>query len=87
MDFVPAMVNLAYLIFKSAKNNIKLNYGNKLHVDQMQNCNPGDLFGEELDDAYFQAANQLKLALSHDDKLADANHLMGVLYEFGLGVD
>ena len=87
MDFTPAMVNLGYLIFKSAKNNIKLNYGNKLMVDEMQNCNPTNIFGDDLDDAYFDAATQLKLALSHDDKLADANYLMGVLYEFGHGVD
>jgi len=87
MDFAPAMVNLGYLIFKSAKNNIKLNYGNKLMVDEMQNINPSNIFGEDLDDAYFDSATQLKLALSHDPNLADANYLMGVLYEFGLGVD
>jgi TPR repeat protein len=86
MDFAPAMVNLGYLIFKCAKNNIKLNYGNKLMVDEMQNINPSNIFGDDADDAYFDAATQLKLALSHDPNLADANYLMGVLYEFGLGV-
>jgi TPR repeat protein len=33
MDFSPSMVNLAYLIFKSAKNSVKLKYGNKYQVD------------------------------------------------------
>jgi hypothetical protein len=36
---------------------------------------------------YFDAANYLRLALAIDENFADANFLLGVLYEQGLGID
>ena len=36
---------------------------------------------------YFEATNWLRLALSMDENLSDANYLLGLFYEQGLSVD
>lgn len=42
---------------------------------------------DELEEMYFEAASWLRLALSHEPTMADANYLLGTLYEQGLSVD
>lgn len=45
------------------------------------------MFGEDLEDAYFDAGSYLRLALSIDEGHPEANYWMGILYEEGLGVE
>lgn len=42
---------------------------------------------EELDEMYFEAASWLRLALTYDPSIPDANYLLGLFYEQGLSVD
>ena len=46
-----------------------------------------DVFDDDQDDMYFDAAAQLRMALEIDPKNADANYLMGVFWEQGLSTD
>ena len=77
------MVNLAQLLFKSARNNRSLVYGNQKFLTHGE----AELFGDDQEEMYFEATNWLRLALSMDDNLPDANYLLGLFYEQGLSVD
>jgi len=39
------------------------------------------MFGDDQEEMFFEAANYLRLALSIDENIAEANHLLGVFYE------
>jgi len=71
------MINLAYLLFKCAKNNVSLVYGNNKFMQLEQT----EMFGDDQEEMFFEAANYLRLALSIDENIAEANHLLGVFYE------
>mmetsp|Transcript_17021 Transcript_17021/g.26285 ORF Transcript_17021/g.26285 Transcript_17021/m.26285 type:complete len:82 (+) Transcript_17021:945-1190(+) len=47
LDYVPAMVNLATLIFKQAKNNRSLSFGKKKGEDGKPAANSLEVFGED----------------------------------------
>lgn len=88
LDFIPAMVSLAVLIFKCAKNGKQLTLNSKKQQQPAPiSLEEEDLFGEDLEDAYFEAGSYLRLALSIDEANPEANYWMGVLYEEGLGVE
>ena len=77
------MINLAYLLFVCAKNNTKLLYGiNKNKEDEKL-----DIFDDEQEDMYFDAASQLRIALEFEPNNADANYLMAVFCEQGLSIE
>jgi TPR repeat protein len=69
------MVNLAYLLIKCAKSNIKIGYEDSTMLE------------EDQEEQYFEASNLLRLALSMNPNLSEANFLLGVLHEQGLGID
>ena len=83
-QYTPAMVNLAYLLHKCASNTQPLQFGSKSFLE-----NGGEQFQleDEIEEMYFEATNWLRLALSKDEGVADANYLMGLFYELGLSVD
>ena len=83
MDYVPAMTNLASLLFRSAKTNRRLLFG----PTRIQKDQDLEVYGDDQEDMYFEAANWARLALQSDPNIADANFLLGVLYEQGLSVD
>ena len=88
LDFIPGMVSLAVLIFRCAKNGKNLVYNNQpKQQSSLVNLDDENLFGEDLEDAYFDAGSYLRLALSMDEGHPEANYWMGVLYEEGLGVE
>ena len=81
------MVNLATLLFKSAKNRKPLIFGDRKGIIPESLDKDDLMFDDELDEMYFQAANWLRTALSDDPRNGEANYLMGVLFEQGLSVD
>ena len=86
LSYVPAMVNLASLLFKSAKNCKQLTYGDKkVKLESLEK--EDSIFDDDLEEMYFQSANWLRMALSEEPKNSEANFLMGVLFEQGLSVD
>ena len=85
-SYVPAMVNLATLLFKSAKNCKQLIYGDKKPKPESLDQDDS-VFEDDLEEMYFESANWLRTALSEQESNPEANFLMGVLFEQGLSVD
>lgn len=95
-EYVPSMLSLALLLFRSAKQNRPLAFGGRSFL-QGNSVNPiaGNVedraatlsFNEDVNDMYFECANWLRLAITLDEKLTEAFYLLGLIYEQGLSVD
>ena len=83
LKFVPAMINLAFLLYKCAKTQQTLVFGPYRFLSD----HDSPFMQDDIEDMYFEAANWLRLALTYDANLADANYLLGLFYELGLSVD
>ena len=83
LQHLPAMTNLAYLLYQCARNKTSLSYGPHKFLSTLEE----PFIEEEIDDMFFEAVSLLRLALFQDENLADANFLMGLMFENGLSID
>ena len=74
------MLNLAKLLFLSAKNCKPLILGDR-KGNKSESLDKDDyMFDDDQEDMYFQAANWLRNALSEQPRNGEANYLMGLMF-------